>query len=50
MEKLVVEKICRKCKWYEKFIMKVLKKLVFKIYNIVRVDLINSILNQKSMQ
>lgn len=42
MEKLIIEEICRKCKWYEKIIIKIFRKLIIKIYHLGRNKACNS--------
>lgn len=47
MDKLnveIIEEILEKCNWYEKIIVKLFKKLILKIYNYTRINIINKIL------
>lgn len=46
MEKEIIEEICEDLKWYERIIVKLLKKLFIKIYNITRITCINAMLKE----
>lgn len=43
MEKEIVEEICKNLKWYEKIIVRVLKKICTKCYLIGHIDTFNNI-------
>jgi hypothetical protein len=44
MEKYVVKEISKNLKWNEKIIVRVFRKLFFKIYNEQRMEIINKLL------
>lgn len=45
MEKLIVEELCKKLKWYERIVVKRHGKLFVKVCNYQRVKIVNSMLN-----
>ena len=44
MEKEILREIMKECKWYEKIIVKLFKKLFIRIYNNMRISCINAML------
>lgn len=44
MEKEILKEIMKECKWYEKIIVKLFKKVILKIYQYTRINTINNIL------
>ena len=44
MEKYIVNLINKDLKWYEKIIVKILKKTFVNVYNTARVDIVNHLL------
>ncbi len=41
MENLIVEEICRNLKWYERVIVKLFKKLIYKVYRMGMISYFN---------
>ena len=44
MEKIIIEEMLKDCKWYEKIVVRMFKKIFIKIYHINRIKLVNSML------
>lgn len=43
-ENEIIEEILKKCNWWERIIVKRNKKLILKIYHIIRLKIINNML------
>ena len=41
MENLIVEEICENLKWYERVIVKLFKKLIYKVYRMGMISYFN---------
>lgn len=41
MENLIVEEICKNLKWYERVIVKLFKKLIYKVYRMGMISYFN---------
>lgn len=41
MEKLIVAEICNNLKWYEKIVVKLLKKIFYKVYRMGMIGYFN---------
>ncbi len=40
----IINEILEKCNWKEKIVIKLFKRLIFKVYNHVRIDIVNKML------
>ena len=45
MEKQIVSKVLKQCKWYEKIIVELFKNIIVKVYNIARINVFNNIID-----
>lgn len=46
MEKENLKKIIKNYKWYEKFQIKLLEKLILKLYHNIRIEIVNAIIEK----
>lgn len=44
MENQIIKELLEECNWYERIIIKLFRKFMNKVYNIIRVGIINTIL------
>lgn len=44
LENEVINEILEKCNWKEKIVIKLFKRLIFKVYNHARIDIVNKML------
>lgn len=50
MEKLIVEELCKNLKWYERIIVKIFKKIFYKVYRIGTIACFNFYNNNMPFQ
>ncbi len=44
-QEMIVEEILKNCNFYEKIIIKMNKRLLTKLFNIIRINIVNNMLN-----
>ena len=49
MEELIVEEICKNCKWYERVVVRLFKNTFIKAYHIGRIIMFNKKLEDKRL-
>lgn len=45
MEKIIMEEATKRCKWYEKILLRIFKKTFIKFYHIGRIYMMNIIIH-----